>query len=127
MSEDVQVIEKDGMPEYAVVRYEEWVRLCAAAEGTDDVRAYDEAKTEADGQETVPASVVDRLLAREHPVRVWREHRGLQQQQLAEQIGVTKGYLSQVENGKKEGTVSLYRGLARALDVSLDELVGWRD
>ena len=124
---DVQIIEKDGEPEYAVVPYAEWQRLREAAELAEEAQAYDRAKADSAGEESVPGEVVDRLLAGASPVRVWREHRGLQQQTLAEQIGVTKGYLSQVENGHKEGTVSLYRKLARALDVSLDELIGWRD
>jgi DNA-binding XRE family transcriptional regulator len=124
---DVQIIEKDGKPEYAVIPFEQWERLCAAAEDADDARAYDETRAKAADQEPIPGDVVDRLLAGRNPVKVWREHRGLQQQALAEQIGVSKGYLSQIESGKKEGTVSLYRNLARALDVGLDELVGWRE
>ena len=124
---DVQIIEKDGEPEYAVIPFAEWERLRAAAEDVSDARAYDEAIAETAGQESVPGGVIDRLIAGENPVKVWREHRLLQQQALAERIGVSKGYLSQIESGKKDGTVSLYRNLAQVLDVSLDELVGWRE
>jgi len=56
-------------------------------------------------QERLPIGVVDRLIAGENPVRVWREHRGHSLRQLAEQAGVGIGYLSQIENGERKGTV----------------------
>ncbi len=40
----VQIIEKNGRPEWAVVPYEEYQRLVAEAEMLQDVRTYDEAK-----------------------------------------------------------------------------------
>ena len=50
-------------------------------------------------QEHVPISVVDRLIARENPIRVWREHRGHSLRQLAERARIGIGCLSQIENG----------------------------
>ena len=46
---------------------------------------------------------------------------------LAARVGVTKGYLSQVESGRKSGTLDLFCRLAAALGVTLDDLTGWRD
>ena len=73
-------------------------------------------------QEHVPISVVDRLIARENPIRVWREHRGHSLRQLAERAGVGIGYLSQIENGERKGTVGTLKKIAAALDVDLDDL-----
>ncbi len=73
-------------------------------------------------QECVPIGVVDRLIARENPVRVWREHRGHSLRQLAERAGVGTGYLSQIENGERKGTVGTLKKIAAALDVELDDL-----
>ena len=50
-------------------------------------------------QQRVPMGVVDRLIARENPIRVWREHRGHSLRQLAERAGIGIGCLSQIENG----------------------------
>lgn len=61
------------------------------------------------------------------PLRAWRRHRGLTLDGLAATVGVTKGYLSQIENGRKSGTLDLGRRLAAALGVTLDDLAGWRD
>ena len=54
----VQVIERDGKPEWAVIPYEEYERLVEEAEMLQDVRAYDEAKKAiADGEELIPSEV----------------------------------------------------------------------
>ena len=74
------------------------------------------------GRETVPHELVRRLLAGESPVRVWREHRGLSLRQLTERAGIGVGYLSQIENGARKGTVATLKKIATALDVDLDDL-----
>jgi DNA-binding Xre family transcriptional regulator len=73
-------------------------------------------------QECVPIGVVDRLIGRENPVRVWREHRGHSLRQLAERAGIGIGYLSQIENGERKGTVETLKKIAGALDIGLDDL-----
>jgi DNA-binding Xre family transcriptional regulator len=73
-------------------------------------------------QEWVPIGVVDRLIARENPVRVWREHRGHSLRQLAERAAIGIGYLSQIENGERTGTVETLKKIVAALDVDLDDL-----
>jgi DNA-binding Xre family transcriptional regulator len=73
-------------------------------------------------QEFVPIGVVDRLIARENPVRVWREHRGHSLRHLADRAGIGIGYLSQIENGERKGTVETLKKIAAALDVDLDDL-----
>jgi DNA-binding Xre family transcriptional regulator len=74
------------------------------------------------GQETVPHELVRRVLAGENPVRVWREHRGSSLRQLAERAGIGVGYLSQIENGERKGTVATLKKIAGALDIDLDDL-----
>ena len=77
------------------------------------------------GGEWVPGKVVDRLLAGDHPIRVWREHRGLKSRDLARQAGISPALLSEIENGKKERSIKTLAALARALRVDLDDLVSW--
>ncbi|HEB99119.1 MAG TPA: type II toxin-antitoxin system Phd/YefM family antitoxin, partial [Thiotrichales bacterium] len=43
MNARIQIIEKDGKPEYAVVPYEDYRRLLELAENAEDIRAGDEA------------------------------------------------------------------------------------
>src|SRR5437763_10646912 len=73
-------------------------------------------------QESVPAEMVDRLVAGENAVKVWREHRGLSQRALAAQAGLNFTYLSQIETGARKGTVETKKKLAEALGVDLDDL-----
>lgn len=74
-------------------------------------------------EEMLPAAMVDRMLAGESPVRVWREHRGLTAQDLAALAGITQPYLSQIENGKREGGIESTKKLASALGLTIDDLV----
>jgi DNA-binding XRE family transcriptional regulator len=121
---NVQVIEKRGKPEWAVIPYEEYLLLVANAEMLEDVQAYDEARQKlAAGEELVPSAVTYAILDGVSPVRAWREARGLTQQQLAEAAGISIPYLSQIEAGKRKGSAEVLAALARALRVSLDDIV----
>jgi DNA-binding XRE family transcriptional regulator len=120
----VQVIEKDGKPEWAVIPYQEYERLVEEAEMLQDIRAYDQArKAIEEGEELVPSQVTYAILDGENPVRVWREHRRLTQRQLAEAVGISVPYLSQIESGKRKGTVEVLSAIAKALGLSLDDVV----
>lgn len=73
-------------------------------------------------EEWVAADVVRRIAVGENPVRVWRTYRGMKAGDLAVAAGVAASYLSDIENGKKPGSVSTLKRIAAALDVALDEL-----
>jgi DNA-binding XRE family transcriptional regulator len=121
----VQIIEKNGQPEWAVVPYEEYQRLVEQAEMLQDIRDYDEVKLAlAKGdEELIPGEVTYALLDGDNPIRVWREFRGLTQQQVAAQAGISKPYLSQLESGQRKGTIEVLSAIAKALNISLDDLV----
>lgn len=121
----VQILEKNGKPAFAVLPYDEYKALLEVAEDADDVVALARfAKRYAKGDEdTVPAKVVDRLLSGEHPLRVWREHRGLSAVQVAEAVGITPAHVSKLESGKGDPSVSVLTKLAKLLDTSLEELI----
>jgi ribosome-binding protein aMBF1 (putative translation factor) len=120
----VQVIEKDGKPEWVVLPYEEYERLVEEAEMLQDVRAYDEAKKAvAAGEELVPSEVTYAILDGGNPVRVWREHRGMSRKQLAEASGLSTAYLSQVESGKRKASPEVLAAIAQELGLSLDDVV----
>ena len=120
----VQIIEKGGKPEWAVIPYEEYERLLEEAEMAQDVRAYDEARQAImAGEELIPAEVTYAILDGASPVRAWRDHRGLTQQQLAQAAGISVPYLSQIESGKRNGSTEVLAALAKQLGRALDDLV----
>jgi transcriptional regulator with XRE-family HTH domain len=43
---------------------------------------------------------------------------------LAPAAAIPAGYLSEIESGKKPGSVAAYRALAKALTVPMEDLVG---
>ncbi len=66
---------------------------------------------------------VTRLLAGEHPIRIWREHRGLTSPALADKARVSRSYLTEIEGLKKPGSVQAFRSLAAALGMAVDDLL----
>lgn len=121
---NAQFIEIEGK-QVVVIPADDYRVLLEKAEMLDDVAAYDRAKSalEAGDDELVPAAVANAILNGENPVRVWRRHRQMSQSQLAEAAGISQAYLAQIETGKREGTLGLYRSLADVLGVDLDDLV----
>lgn len=121
---NVQIINKDGRPEWAVIPYEEYIRMREEAEMLQDVADYDAAKEALEqGEELIPSKVTFAILNGENPTRVWRNYRALTQQELADRAGISKPYLSQIETGKRTGTAEVLAAIANALGVTLDEMM----
>lgn len=120
MNDKVQILKDEkGEDAFAVVPIDRWRALVAAGQDAEDAAAIAGSR----GEERLPAAMVKRLVdGREHPITIWREHRGMRAAALAKAAGISPGYLSDVEKGKKDGSIRLYRKLAVALDVSIDDL-----
>jgi len=121
----VQIIEKDGRPEWAVIPYEVYERLLNDLELQEDLRDFRErtARIDAGEDETFPAEVALALARGADAVRVLRKYRGLTQAQLATAAGISVPYLSQLESGKRRGSAKILAALAAALKVDLELLV----
>ena len=122
----VQVINNNkGKPEWAVVPYETYLQLVEQAEMLLDVQDYDVAKAalERGDDELIPGSVVYAILDGDNPIKVWREYRGLSQQDVAEKAGISVPYLSQLETNKRKGSLEVLSAIAKALEVSLENIV----
>lgn len=57
-------------------------------------------------------------------IRRLREERGINQYELAAAIGITAGYLSQLERGTKPLNVSTALEIVKALGCELMDLIG---
>lgn len=57
--------------------------------------------------------------------REWRKHRGLKQEDLADQVGLTASSISQLEHGKQGFTDSTLAALANALGCRPGDLLLW--
>ena len=118
----VQVIEKEGKPEFAVLPYEEYETLLERLEDLEDTRDLQEYL--ANPGESFPAAFANRLLEGKNPIKLWREYRGMTQGALAEKVKVTVAHISQIESGKREYSVKLLRSFSKALNADMDLLLG---
>lgn len=118
----IQFIERDGKREYAIVPIDIFERMAEAVEDMDDVTLYEAAKAVDDGTR-IPGEVVHAELEGVHPIKAWREYRKMTQQALADQVGISKPFLSQIEGGKRVGSIKVLSTLAKALDVPMDLLM----
>lgn len=117
----VQVIEIDGRLAY-VVPADIWERVKDMVEDAQDAAAYADAVAQDDGIR-IPFKVVQAKLGGVHPVKAWREYKGLTLQALADAAGVSKPYVSQIEGGKRAGTAATLKALAAGLGVPLAVLI----
>ncbi len=125
------VVERDSV----IVPLEEWERVSAAAARAERLEAIDEDRADATQarrglervaageDEFVPFTLAERILDGEHPVRVWREYRGLTGAKLAKRAGATQSYISNIETGKRQGSLQTMMAIARALGVDVEDLV----
>lgn len=74
-------------------------------------------------EESLPMEAVEKMLSGVSPIRVWREQRNMTLDELASAVGKSKGYLSEIETGKKNGSISVVRSIANCLNVEMDDLV----
>ena len=115
-----EVVERSGR-RFVLVPEKAYGRMIDDLDDLADIRAYDRAKSKA--QEFVPAGIADRLIEGENPVKVWREYRNLTQAELAKRVGVSKPFLSQIENGVRTASLATMKRLALTLKLDLDDLV----
>ena len=101
---NVQVIAREGQPEYAVLPWAEYQQLLK------------------DAGRTTPVSKVEQPLASLRELKTLREQASLTLEDVAREAGISPHYLQMIESGEREVSDVLKRTLARALQVS-----GWQD
>lgn len=71
----------------------------------------------------LPQEIMEQLtLGKDNPIKVIRKHRGMTQQDLADSAGISRPYLTEIETGRKDGSIRALKSIAGALDVSLELL-----
>ncbi|RAS26233.1 MULTISPECIES: helix-turn-helix domain-containing protein [unclassified Pseudomonas] len=108
----IQVISRDGQPEYAVVPWEQYQALLKAAG-----QAPAEGGAESAQQSTPPAS-----LPAFSEVAQLRQAKGIAPEQLARNVGVSPAYLAMIESGERQPDAAIRRALAWHLGVA-----GWSE
>lgn len=97
--------------------------LLQRIEDLEDAMEMRTIETQAHNRRYLPDELVGRRLEGEHPLRLWREHRQLTMEALAKRARTAQSYISEIETGKKPGSVAALKRLADALDVTIDDIV----
>ena len=119
----VQIVEIAGQ-KMAMLPIADYERLVDIAEDKADALAAAEAeRRRREGEEYLPASLVDNILKGESALKTWRKFRGLTLRELAQAVGSTQATLSRVETEKMQGRPALWRAMARVLNVSVDDII----
>lgn len=103
---NLQVIERDGEPEYAVLPWAEYQALLQAAGKSAPVSAIEK-----------PAADAPKALAQ---LTALREGKGLSRDELARAVGISPHYLAMIESGERQPDAAILRALAWVLGIS-----GW--
>jgi len=120
--------QKTPRGEVAILPRKDYELLVAKASEVDEdagtARIVARARKEvAEGAPLLPKNIVDRLANGENAVRVLREWRDVTQMYLSFKTNLSQGYISDIENGRRTGTVAALRLIANVLNVPLDLLV----
>lgn len=81
------------------------------------------AAAEAADAARVPHEVALAIINGTSPVRAFRNHRGLTLRDLSGRASISLGYLSEIERGRKPGSVAAMTRVADALGTTIDALV----
>ena len=101
----------------------EYEAMLAQIEDLEATIAYDRARQTDDGAR-IPGEVVNaEILEGLHPIAAWRRHYGWTRGQLAARSGVNEADIREIEQGRKPGSVAVYRAISNALDAPLDTLI----
>lgn len=114
---DLQIITRNGEPEYAVLPWDSYQALLKAA-GLGDQAATAAA---VHPPETEPQSPVPALPGLDQ-LRDLRETKGLALEALARTVGISPSYLGMIEAGERLPDLAIRRSLAWELGVP-----GWRE
>jgi len=109
---NVQIINQDGRPAFAVIPYEEYVRTFRKAPRIPE-------------SGNIPNDVVWLSVDKGYTLaRAWREYLGLTQSEVASRMGISQAALSQMESGEKKLRKASLEKLAGALGVTVEQLRG---
>ena len=110
---DIQIITREGEPEYAVLPWAQYQALLKAA-GINEQPAPDKPERH--------AASPDQILPGLDQLRSLREGKGIAIEALARTVGISPSYLALIENGERQPDAAIRRSLAWELTVP-----GWRE
>lgn len=107
-----QIIEQDGKPAFAVIPYEDFLKLS---------RIYEENRDDSDVW--IPHEVVKANALNDVPlIRAWREHLGLTQREVAERAGMSQPAYAKLERPDARPRRSTIKKIADAMELKVEQV-----
>ena len=104
---DVQIIEQNGQPAFAVIPYAEYLELT----------------TQPQPKITIPNEVVGLIVENDwNLVKAWRKYLGMSQKDLASKAGISQPAMSQMERSDNLRSSTIVK-LAEAMRINPEQLV----
>jgi DNA-binding XRE family transcriptional regulator len=76
--------------------------------------------TSATSPHNLPGDILDAIAAGEaSPIQILRKYHGLTQSQLAKAADISRPYLTEIETGKKDGSIRALRAIASVFEVDV--------
>ncbi len=98
------ILDPHGNPAFVVIPYDEFVSRY------EEKRAW------------IPNEVVEKtVMEGASPIRAWREHLGLTQEDVARRLGITQSAFAQLETSRRPRKTTLRR-VADALGIEVEQL-----
>jgi len=108
LTTNAQIIEQNGIPAFAVIPYQEYLKLISLAED--------------DGNATIPHEVVELMVEKNcNLARAWRLHLRKTQKEVGLLAGISQSALSQIERSENSRSATLEK-LAAAMGLSVSQL-----
>ena len=108
LTNNVQIIKQNGKPAFAVIPYEDFVKLTGVEENEEP---------------TIPHAVVGLVIKNNwNLVKAWRKYLKISQKTLAVKAGISQPALSQMENSDNLRTHTIEK-LAKAMGLTPEQLV----
>jgi len=87
-----------------------------------DTLAYDHIKKEEE-EALWPIEIALHIAQGQSPLKVYRQHKKLSQKELSVRSKVPQGLISEIETGKKQGSLNSLIALSKVLETTIDDLL----
>jgi DNA-binding XRE family transcriptional regulator len=110
LTNNIQIIEQDGKPAFAVIPWDEFQALLEGVEPNESEVWF-------------PNEVVKANVRGDSLVKAWREYKGLTQAELAAKAGIKQPALTRMEKPDANPRKSSLTKLADAMDITVEQLL----
>lgn len=121
--DNVSFIEDSKGKKAVILSLNTYKKMQEKIEELEDIENYIKVIKDQD-DEVLPYELVEALIiGEESKIKIMRKYRRMTINELAKKVDITESYLSQIESGKRNGTIEIYKKLSKALEIDIDNII----